>query len=43
MAHKISSVPLLILAAHPCAAGNAEYFSVAPRSVFYCTKRRFEQ
>jgi hypothetical protein len=24
MAHKISGVPLLILAAHPCAAGSAE-------------------
>jgi len=27
MAHKISNLALLILAAHPCAAGTAEYFS----------------
>jgi len=29
MAHKISSLALLILAARPCAAGNAEYFNVS--------------
>ena len=29
MAHKISSLQPLILAARPCAAGNAEYFSVS--------------
>ena len=31
MAHKISSLQPLILAARPCAAGNAEYFSVSLR------------
>jgi len=29
MAHKISGLQPLILWAHPCAAGNAEYFSVS--------------
>jgi hypothetical protein len=29
MAHKISGLLPLILAARPCAAGNAEYFSVS--------------
>ncbi len=38
MAHKISNLQLLILAARPCAAGTGEYFSgslaVAAQAVF---------
>ncbi len=39
MAYKISSLPLLILAARPCAAGNAEYFSVSFTLIFSLTGR----
>jgi hypothetical protein len=41
MAHKIGSVPLPILAAHPCAAGNAEYFSVSLAVAWQAVEKTF--